>query len=90
LCSSYLFLYLLQSECLPLFFLFASQLPLLLIHTMGTGHMVLGLGQKILALTGLQACQCDIISQTVPMDRHVVDAPITARKMLTKLAYNAT
>ena len=52
--------------------------------------MVLGLRQKILALTGLQACQCDIIPQAVPMDRQVVEVPVTARKMLNKLACNAT
>jgi hypothetical protein len=52
--------------------------------------MVLGLRQKILALTGLQACQCDIIPQTVSMDRQVVEVPVIAGKELTKLACNAT
>jgi len=52
--------------------------------------MVLGLRKKILALAGLQACQCDIIPQAVPMDREVVEVPAAAGKMLTKLACNAT
>jgi hypothetical protein len=80
---SYLFLYLLQSECLSLFFLLASQLSLFFVHTTGTGHMVLGLRQKILALTSLQACQCDIIPQAVPMDREIVEVPVNSRKLLT-------
>jgi hypothetical protein len=50
--------------------------------------MVLGLRQKILALMGLQAYQCDITLQAVPVDREVIELPVTAQKMFTKLAYN--
>jgi hypothetical protein len=39
----YLFFHLLESKCLPLFFLLASQLPLFFIYTTGTSHVVLGL-----------------------------------------------
>jgi hypothetical protein len=87
---TYLLLHLLQSESLPLFFLFASQLLLLFIHTTSACHMVLGLRQKILALTGLQACQCDIVPQAVSMDRQVVEVPVIVGKVLTKLVCNAT
>jgi hypothetical protein len=90
LCPSYLLLYLLQSESFPLFFLLASQLLLLFIHATSACHVVLGLRQKILALTGLQACQCYIIPQAVPMDRQVVEVPVAAGKMLIKLACNTT
>jgi hypothetical protein len=90
LCPSYLFLHLLQSESLPFFFLLASQLLLLFIHATSTCHVVLGLRQEILALTSLQACQCDIIPQAVPMDRQIVEVPLTAGTMLTKLACNTT
>jgi hypothetical protein len=51
--------------------------------------MVLGLRQKILALTRLQTCQCNIIPQAVPVDRQVVEVPVTAQKVLTKLVYDA-
>jgi hypothetical protein len=73
--SLYLFFQLLQSERLSLLFLLASQLPLFFIYTTGTSHVVLGLRQKILTLTSLQACQCDIITHAVPMDRQIVEVP---------------
>jgi hypothetical protein len=47
--------------------------------------MVLGLRKKILALAGLQACQCDIIPQAVPMDREVVEVLVGKSKFMHSL-----
>ena len=62
-----------SAEFFAFFLLFFAQVPLLFVNLSCTGHVILGLGQEVLALSGFDGCASQVILHAVSVHCEVLE-----------------